>query len=66
MVDPVSRVSRVLMAGPLAPFAGAFSVELRERGYTRLSSVNLLRQVGRLSRWLEVRGCGAGELSCEQ
>jgi integrase/recombinase XerD len=58
-----SRVSRVLMTGPLAPFADAYSAELRRRGYTPLSTVNELRQVGRLSRWLEARGCGTGALT---
>ena len=36
---------------------------MRARGYTRLSTVNQLRQVGRLSRWLEADGCEASELS---
>lgn len=63
MVGPASRVSRVLMTGPLAPFADAYSAELRERGYTPLTMVNELRQVGRLSGWLEVGEYGAGELS---
>jgi len=58
-----SRVCRVLMRGPLAPFAEAYSVELRERGYTPLTVVNELRQVGRLSCWLEMRGLSAPELS---
>jgi integrase/recombinase XerD len=51
------------MTGPLAPFAEAYSAELRKRGYTPLSTVNALRQVGRLSRWLEARGLLARELS---
>jgi integrase/recombinase XerD len=51
------------MTGPLAPFAEAYAAELRRRGYTPLSTVNELRQVGRLSRWLEARGCGAGDLT---
>ena len=51
------------MVGPLAPFADAYSAELRRRGYSTLSTVNGLRQVGRLSRWLEARGCGAGDLT---
>ena len=54
------------MTGPLAPFADAYSAELRRRGYTPLSTVNELRQVGRLSRWLESRGCGAGDLTSGQ
>jgi hypothetical protein len=64
MARPTSRVSRVLMTGPLAPFADAFRVELRECGYTVRSGVCELRQVARLSCWLEARGLTAAELSC--
>jgi integrase/recombinase XerD len=53
------------MTGPLAPFADAYAAELRERGYTPLSTVNELRQVGRLSRWLEVGGYQASGLSSD-
>jgi len=66
MSGQASRVSRVLMTGPLAPFAEAYTAELRGRGYTPLTTVNELRQVGRLSRWLESRGLSAGELSVER
>jgi integrase/recombinase XerD len=51
------------MTGPLAPFADAYAAELSRRGYTPLTTVNELRQVGRLSRWLEARGLSASELS---
>jgi integrase/recombinase XerD len=54
------------MTGPLAPFADAYAAELRERGYTPLTTVNELRQVGRLSRWLEARGLSASELSSDR
>ncbi|MCA1700222.1 MAG: site-specific integrase [Actinobacteria bacterium] len=63
MARPTSRVSRVLMTGPLAPFADAYRVELRGRGYTVQSTVCQLRQVARLSCWLEARGLTAAELS---
>jgi integrase/recombinase XerD len=63
MAGPSSRVCRVFMTGPLAPFADAYSAGLRERGYTPLTAVNQLRQVGRLSRWLEARGLSVEELS---
>lgn len=65
-VSRVSRVSRVLMSGPVAPFAEAYALELKRRCYTPLTSVNLLRQVARLSRWLEVRGLGVAELTGER
>lgn len=35
MTGARSRVGRVLMTGPLAPFAEAYGVELKNRGYTR-------------------------------
>lgn len=63
MTRPTSRVSRVWMTGPLAPFADAYGLELKERGYTRRTTVNELRQVGRLSRWLESSGLTVAELS---
>jgi site-specific recombinase XerD len=66
MAGPSSRVSGVLVAGPLASFVESYSVELRRRGYTERSVVGALRQVGRLSRWLEAGGISVGELSRER
>ena len=66
MVRPASRVCRVLVAGPLAPFAEEYSAELRERGYTPLTTVNQLRQVARLSRWLQAGGLSAADLTRER
>ena len=63
MARPASRVSNVLVAGPLAPFADEYVLELRRRGYTSRSTVAELRQVARLSRWLEAGGSGAGDLT---
>ena len=63
MAKPKSRVGRVLMTGPLTPFADPYALELNQRGYTALTVVNQLRQVGRLSHWLEERGLVAAELS---
>src|SRR5437899_172969 len=62
MGKPSSRVSKVLMSGPLAPFADAFAVDLRRRGYTELTTVVELRQVGRLSGWLDAHGFSAEDL----
>jgi integrase/recombinase XerD len=66
MAKPTSRISRVLMTGPLAPFAGAYRLALAQRGYTPLTTVSELRQVGRVSRWLEASGLAACELSGER
>jgi integrase/recombinase XerD len=66
MGEPASRVSRVVMMGPLAPFADAYAAELTERGYTPLATVSELRQVGRLSGWLEASWLSAADLSGER
>lgn len=65
MARPTSRVSRVVVTGPLAPFVDAYRLELRRRGYTRRTTVNQLRQAARLSRWLEATGRSAAEVSRE-
>jgi len=62
MPRAASRLSRVVVTGPLAPFADAYRLELLRRGYTPRSAVNELRQVARLSRWLADRGLGAERL----
>src|SRR6202171_1887111 len=63
MAGQASRVSRVVMTGPLAPFAGVYELELRRRRYTPLTVVNQLRQVARLSQWLETNGLAVAELT---
>jgi integrase/recombinase XerD len=63
MARPTSRISRVLMAEPLAPFADAYRAELRRRGYTPRTIIGELRQVARFSRWLEADGLTAAEVS---
>jgi integrase/recombinase XerD len=66
MAGSASRVSRVVMTGPLAAFAGVYQQELRQRGYTPLTTVNLLRQVARLSLWMQTNGFAVAELSRER
>jgi hypothetical protein len=51
------------MTGPLAPFAGVYGLELRRPRYTPLTVVHRLRQVARLSHWLETKGLAVGELT---
>lgn len=63
MRKPASRVCRVLMSGPLVPFADAYAAELSRRGYTPLTTVNQLRGVARLSCWLEANGLSVAQLS---
>lgn len=45
-----SRVSKVLVEGPLAPFVDAYRQVLEDRCYAPLSAVYLQRQVAHLSR----------------
>lgn len=66
MGRPTSKVSEVRVMGPLAPFAVDFKAKLMERGYTPLTVVNQLRQMGRLSRWIEDKGLTVAELSDER
>lgn len=54
------------MTGPLAPFADAYAAELRARGYAPLTTVNELRQVGRLSGWLDASGLSAADVNGER
>ena len=62
MAGAASRISRVRVTGPLAPFAEEYRRELRERGYTERSAVNELRQVARFSGWLQASRLGVSEL----
>lgn len=62
MAKPMSRVSRVVVRGPLAPFAAAYALELKSRGYTERSAVNQQRQVAHLSCWLQREGLSVAEL----
>jgi len=59
-------VSRVRVAGPLAPFAAGFARDLAGRGYTPLSAANQVRVLAHASRWLQAQGLGAGEFTPER
>lgn len=63
MGRPTSKVSKVVVAGPLAPYAEGFKARLEELGYTSLSAVNSMRLMVHLSRWLDARGLRAADLS---
>jgi integrase/recombinase XerD len=63
MSRPTSRVAEVCVPGPLAGYATEFRSALLAAGYTPLSAVNQLRLMVHLSRWLDVRGLTAADLS---
>jgi len=65
MVRPRSRVSKVCVVGPLAPFADNFRSMLKESGYAPLTIVNQLRLMAHLSRWMEASHYMAADLSGE-
>jgi hypothetical protein len=48
--------------GAVGPFVDVYREKLRERRYTPLSTVNLLRQMAQMSRWLEAQGVGVEQL----
>jgi site-specific recombinase XerD len=62
----MTKVSKVCVAGPLAPFAEEFGLRLRDLGYTPLSTVNQLRLMAQLSRWLEAHRLDTADLSDER
>lgn len=66
MARPMSRVTKVHVEGPLAPFTAAYRKRLQESGYTPLTIVNELRQVAHLSRWMAGAGLAPAELSVER
>ncbi len=66
MGRPASRVARVVVTGPLAPFAPVLKARLRDAGYTPLSTVVVMRLMAHLSRWLDASGVGVAGLGREQ
>jgi integrase/recombinase XerD len=53
----------VRMAGPLAPYAAGFAVELARLGFTRGSAQKQMLLAAHLSRWLRDSGLGAADLT---
>ena len=66
MPRPASRLSRVVVTGPLVPLVETYRRELRRRGYAPRSAVSELRQVARLSRWLDDRDLAPARLNRER
>jgi integrase/recombinase XerD len=55
--------ARMLVMGPLAPFADGFGVQLAEQGYSRCSVQTHLRLVGHVSRWMTAEGLEVAQLT---
>jgi site-specific recombinase XerD len=66
MGRPKSKVEKVRVPGPLAPFAAGFHAALLEMGFTPLSAVVQMRLMVHLSRWLEACGLSAVDLTADR
>jgi integrase/recombinase XerD len=66
MGRPTSKVSKVEVAGPLAPFAAGFKARLEQLGYAPLSAVNSMRLMVYLSRWLEASELTSADLTTDR
>jgi site-specific recombinase XerD len=66
MASPARKVSAARVTGPLGRFAPALRVWLRESDYSPLSCEDVMRRVAHLSRWLDVEGLGAADITGEQ
>lgn len=66
MGRPISKVNKVEVAGPLAPFAAAFESRLAGLGYTSLTTTCAMRSMARLSRWLDAGGMTVADLTSER
>jgi integrase/recombinase XerD len=50
---PMKMLARVRLTGPLAPYRDVLWEDLRAKGYTALSALNIIRVAAHLSRWLQ-------------
>ena len=65
MVRPKSKVCRVLMVGPLVPFADELSSMLSAVGYAPESISNQLRLLAHVSRWMDGHDYAVADLTDE-
>jgi len=66
MVTSRSKVKKVVVEGPLAPFLDAFRADLEERGFAAVTRNVELQHMARLSRWLAAEGLAVVDLDEEQ
>lgn len=63
MGRPTTKVSKVHVAGPLAPFAAALKARLNDLGYTPLTTVMVMRLTAHLSHWLDASGMTVSDMT---
>jgi len=61
----MADLSKVVVSGPLEPFAADFAVELSRQGFKPLSVVHQMRLAADLSGWLAAERLGPAGLSLE-
>src|SRR3954469_20149585 len=61
----MKKSTRVLVSGPLEPFAAGYQRELFRQGYSRWTVVSYLYSLARVSRWLAGHGLTAADLDTE-
>lgn len=66
MARRTTRGSEAEMTGPLAPFADAYKVKMKARGYSTRSVTSVVSQMARLGRWLDDQRLNASDLSSER
>ena len=66
MHKPGGAVDRVRVVGPLVPFVARLRSALRDAGYTPSSTVNQVRLLAHLSRWLDAGRLGVADLTDER
>ena len=59
----MSTTYRVRVTGPLARYADGFRADLAAQGYAAGSADRNLRTLAHVSRWMDVQGLSAGQLS---
>jgi integrase/recombinase XerD len=58
----MKKTARVMVTGPLAPYAAGYRRELSRRGYSAWTVVSYLYSLARVSRWLAEQGLTAVDL----
>lgn len=61
----MKKSTRVVVTGPLEPYAAGYRRELARRGYSSWTAVSYLYSLARVSRWLAERGLTAADLDAE-
>ena len=62
----MNKSARVLVCGPLEPYAAGYEQELADRGYSSWTAVSYRYSLARVSRWMAAGGLVAADLDTER